>query len=540
MTANDRRTLIIGILIGLTAGASFFVFEGRRRLQPAAAAPSSAMDSGGMAGTVADNQHSDEAAYAQLSDDEQKAIGVETVQVKRQTIRREIAAPGKVVEPETGIDTIKARSSGRIDKLLINVTGGMVNRGDAVAQIYSPEVSTGDEYRLALRNRQRLTGTKDFQAIGDADELVRSSRKRLEQSGLTSGQIEQIASSTEKAVPVTTISPISGVITKRNVTEGQYVNEGDVLFEIVDLSTAWVEVNLFEYDVPLPRTGQTVKITSPSLAGNSIEGTVSLLQPSLILPPVTNSRWSSIEGAVSFGQASVDPQNRALMARIQVANPQMRLRPGMYVQVSFDTAATNVVAVPRSAVLDTGKGKVAYIAKGNGVFEKRSIDASIADDNYYAATRGIQPGEHVVTHGNFLIDSQTRLASTINETHSAPQSHGSEAAAAQPMASDSNYMMTLQTEPAPPRGGSAGMFHVQVIGPDKKPVQDAKVQVMLNMPAMPSMGMGEMHSVVNLAWDGTQYAGEGSIAMAGPWNVTVEARRGGQLLGSYKTHFDAK
>jgi Cu(I)/Ag(I) efflux system membrane fusion protein len=299
-------------------------------------------------------------------------------------------------------------------------------------------------------------------------------------------------------------------------------------------------VNLFEYDVPLPRTGQTVKITSPSLAGNSIEGTVSLLQPSLILPPVTNSRWSSIEGAVSFGQASVDPQNRALMARIQVPNPQMRLRPGMFVQVSFDTAATNVVAVPRSAVLDTGKGKVVYIAKDNGVFEKRSIDASIADDNYYAATRGIQPGEHVVTHGNFLIDSQTRLASTINGTYSAPQPHGSEATAAQPMASDSNYMMTLQTEPAPPRGGSAGMFHVKVIGPDKKPVHDAKVQVMLNMPAMPSMGMGEMHSVVDLTWDGTEYAGEGSVAMAGPWNVTVEARRSGQLLGSYKTHFDAK
>src|SRR5262249_2540352 len=154
-------------------------------------------------------------------------------------------------------------------------------------------------------------------------------------------QIEQIASSAEKAVPVTTYSPVPGVITKRNVTEGQYVNEGDVLFEIVDLSTAWVEVNLFEYDIPLPRTGQTVKITSPSLAGNSIEGTVSLLQPSLILPPVANSRWSSIEGAVSFGQAAVDPQNRALMARVQVPNPQMRLRPGMFVQVSFDITATN-------------------------------------------------------------------------------------------------------------------------------------------------------------------------------------------------------
>jgi Cu(I)/Ag(I) efflux system membrane fusion protein len=540
MTGSDRRTLIIGILIGLTVGASLFIFEGRRRLQPAAAAPSGAMDAGGnTAGMPADAQRSEEASYARLTDEEQKAIGVETVQVKRQTIRREIAAPGKVVEPETGIDTIKARSSGRIERLLINITGGTVNRGDPVAQIYSPEVSSGDEYRLALRNRQRLNGSKEIQAINDADELVRATRKRLEQSGLTAGQIEQIASSAEKAVPVTTYSQLSGVITKRNVTEGQYVNEGDALFDIVDLSTAWVEVNLFEYDIPVPRTGQTVKITSPSLAGNSIDGTVSLLQPSLILPPMTNSHWSSIEGAVSFGQAAVDPQNRALMARVQVPNPQMRLRPGMFVQVSFDSAASNVVAVPRSAVLDTGKGKVVYIAKGSGVFEKRSIEATIADENYYAATRGIDSGERVVTHGNFLIDSQTRLTTTITGMYTGSKAYGS-GDIASAASSDSNYTVTLQTEPAPPKGGSSSMFHVNVMGPDKKPVTDAQVQLTLNMPAMPSMGMGQMQSVVKLTWNGSEYAGEGSIAMAGPWNVTVEAHRGRQLLGSYKTHFDAK
>jgi membrane fusion protein, copper/silver efflux system len=513
MTNSERRWLIIGIVVGVTLAASIFVIqERRRRLQPAAAAPSAALDSSDLT-TAAP---AEAGAYSQLTETEQKAIGVETAEVKRQTIRKEIMAPGRVAEPETGIGAISARIGGRIDKLLINVTGETVRRGQPIAMIYSPEVFTAaEEYRLALDNRQRLSASKEPQAISEAEELVRASRRRLELWGVSAEQIEEIASSAEKAVQITAYSPVSGVITKRNVAEGQYVKEGDVLFEVADLSAVWVQADIFESDIPLIRNGQKVKITAPTLAGGVIQGTVNFLQP------------------------SVDPQNRTMTARIQVPNAEMRLRPGMFVQVSVETPlATDIVAVPRSAVLDTGKEKVVYIAKENGVFEKRSIEASMAGDDYYAATRGVQDGERVVTHGNFLIDSQTRLTGSITGMFGGSKAYGGDGTSSQP--NNSKYTLTLQSEPAPPKGGSEGTFHVKVTGPDGKPVTDAQVRMMLVMPAMPSMGMGEMRSAVDLAWNGSEYVGKGNVAMAGPWNVTVEARRNGQLLGIYRTRFDAK
>src|SRR5262249_2338512 len=229
MTNSEKRWLAIGIVVGITLAASIFVIHERsRRLQPTAAAQSPALDSSDLTATAT----AEAGAYSQLTDAEQKAIGVETAEVKRQTIRKEIMAPGRVAEPETGIGAISARISGRIDKLLINVTGETVRRGQPVALIYSPEVFTaGEEYRLALDNRQRLSMSKEPQAISEADELVRASRRRLELWGVSVQEIEEIASSAEKAVQITAYSPVSGVVTKRNVAEGQYVKEGDVLFE---------------------------------------------------------------------------------------------------------------------------------------------------------------------------------------------------------------------------------------------------------------------------------------------------------------------
>jgi RND family efflux transporter MFP subunit len=452
-------------------------------------------------------------AGVQLTEEEQKAIGVETTEVKRETIRKEIAAPGKVTEPETGIGTVSARIGGRIEKLLINVTGETVSRGQPVAFIYSPEIFTaGEEYRLALDNRQRLNSSKEEHAISEADELVRASRRRLELWGISEQQIDEIAASPGKGVQVTIFSPVAGVVTKRNVAEGQYVKEGDLLLELADLSTVWVQADIFESDIPLIRAGQKVKITAPALMGGSIRGTVSFLQP------------------------SVDPQNRTMTARIQVSNPQMRLRPGMFVQVALETPlGADVVAVPRSAVLDTGKEKVVYVAKENGVFEKRPVEASIAGDDYYAVTRGIAAGERVVTHGSFLIDSQTRLTGSITGMFGGSKAYGNGSSE-----QASNYKVTLQSEPAAPKGGSEGTFHVSVTGPDGKPVTDAQVQLTLVMPAMPAMGMGEMRSSVALAWNGSEYVGKGDVAMAGQWNVTVEARRGAQLLGVYRSRIDAK
>ena len=515
MRRSEKVWLGTGTLLGVIIAVLSYNF--RQYLPSWAGSRPVASEPASPAATPAEDTAppADSATSIELTDEEQKSIGVETEQVKRQTIRREITAPGRVAEPETGIGAISARINGRIDQLFLNVTGENVNRGQPVALIYSPEVVSGmEEYKLALENRQRLSASKEPQAIAGADELVRASRRRLELWGLTPQQIDNWATASGDTIHITTYSPVSGVVSRRNVTEGQYVKEGDVLYTVTDLSTVWVQADIFESDIPLVRTGQDATITSQALAGAALRGTVSFLQP------------------------AVDPQTRTMSARIQVSNRQMRLRPGMFVQVSFETPiGINVIAVPRPAVIDAGKEKVVYVAREN-VFEKRSIEALAAGDEYYAVTKGIEAGERVVTHGNFMIDSQTRLAGNITGLFGGSKAFGTETAPAQP--SGAKYTVTLRQEPSAPKVGSDGVFRVTVTDPEGKPVSDAQVQVTLVMPAMPAMGMGEMRSSINLAWNGSEYLGRGSIAMAGPWNVTVEARRSGQLLGVYRTRFNAQ
>ena len=511
MTRNEKSLLVTGVFAGLIIAVSLYGVRAwvSSRQGPGNVAPPEAAPVQDVTQTAAS------VATLELTADEQKSIGVETTEVKRQTIRKEIVSSGKVEEPETGIGAISARISGRIDKLFLNITGETVTRGQPVALIYSPDIVTSvEEYRLSLENRERLSASKEAQAITEADELVKASRRRLELRGLTPQQIDDMAGSREGNLSFTTYSAASGVVTKRNVAEGQYIKEGDVLYTVADLSTVWVQANIFESDVPLIRNGAPARITGPALGGGTLRGNVSFLQP------------------------AVDPQTRTMTARIQVANPQMRLRPGMFVQVSFDASiGTNVVAVPRSAVLDAGKEKVVYVARDNGVFEKRPIEAMAVGDDYYAATKGIDPGERVVTKGNFLIDSQTRLTGNITGMFGGSKAFGTETAS--PQLPVTNYSVSLRQE-SPAKAGSENAFHVTVTDSEGKSVTDAQVQIGLMMPAMPAMGMPEMRSSVNLAWNGSEYTGTGPIAMAGSWNVTVEARRGGQLLGVYRTRLSAQ
>ncbi len=511
MRRSEKAWLVVGVFIGLLiAGGAYRYFETARAVD----------DAGGhrallQQGEVQPTEQpaTNEPVSVQLTEDEQKSIGIETAEVQRRTIRKELTAPGKVAEPETGISTISARIGGRIDRLFAKVTGETVSRGDPVALIYSPDVFTAtEEYKLALENQQRLEASREAQAITDANELVNASRRRLELRGLTAEQIDELASSS-RPIQITTYSGVSGVVTRRTVAEGQYVKEGDVLLEVTDLSTVWVQADIFESDIPLVRSRQAVKITAPGVSG-------------------------ALPGAIAFLQPSVDPQTRTMTVRIQVSNPQMRLRPGMFVQVSLQApVAGEVVAVPRSAVLDTGKEKVVYVAKDEDVFEKRTIETSATSDDYYAVARGISAGERVVTHGNFLIDSQTRLSGNMTGLFGGSKAFNTDAA---PTTPQSNYSITVRSEPSPPKGASEGTFHVTVTGPDDKPVIDAQVKATLVMPAMPAMGMGEMRSSVDLAWNGSEYVGSETIAMAGPWSLTVEARRGSQLLAVHRSRLDAK
>ncbi len=438
----------------------------------------------------------------QLNQKEQTDIGVETVEVRRRNLQRALMAVAKVDEPETQLASVSARIGGRIDKLYLDFTGQQVRRGQIIASLYSPEVfSAAEEYRLSFENRKRLGTGAEPLAVSGAEDLVTASRRRLELWGLTAQQLDEIASSAKPQIELPIYSTVSGIVTDRKVTQGQYVNAGEVLFNVTDLSTIWVKADVYQPDLPYVHTGQSVEITSDSLPG------------------------TTLHGRVGFLDTSINPQTRTASARIEVPNPSMRLRPGMFVQVTFAAAAGHdVLAIPRSAVLDTGRRTFVYVAKGNGEFEGRQVQLGPASTDYYPVLAGLKEGERIVSQGSFLIDSQTRITGGMTGLYGGSKEfdHGQ------------------ADDPETPRGNSDATLHVTVLDASGKLVTDVQVKVTLIMPAMPAMGMGEMRAATDLTREGSEYVGTIKVPSAGSWNVEVNASRNGQLLGSYHARLNAQ
>lgn len=511
MTAREKRFIAIGVITGLAVASAAFILWNR---SPAVIEQTPTTVQTGHEAHNPPQVETPADAAVRLTADEQRQVGVQTAEVRRQNVTEQIVAVGRVEEAETAIRTISARIGGRIDRLLVNFTGQPVQSGQPIAQIYSPEIVTAaEEYKLALENRQHLAASQQSIALQQADALIAASRRRLELWGLTAEQIDVLVTSPETPIHITIASSATGIIRTRNVTEGQYVNAGDALFDVIDLSTVWVEADVFQTDIARIRPGLRADITSDALPGVRMRGNVSFITP------------------------QSDPQSRTTPVRIQVGNPGMRLRPGMFVRSEFTIPlGSNVLTVPRTAVIDTGNEKIVYLALPDGVFQRRVIQAGTPAADFFPVMSGLSEGDTVVTHGAFLIDSQTRLTGGMaglfgGSTSFAGPSNTNESA---------GYRITFLIEPDPPRGAQESMVRVTVQDSAGNAIQDAQVRMTIIMPAMPSMGMAEMRNSAELIWNGTQYTGPIAISMAGPWNVVVEARRGNEVLATYRTRFDAR
>jgi RND family efflux transporter MFP subunit len=527
MTQHEKKLLVtgftLGLMLALVAYAAIRLWYPNLSAAQSQEAPSLKYEA---APEQATSQRTEQVqadasvSSIQLNQKEQTDIGVETVEVRRRNVQRALMAVAKVNEPETQLASISSRIGGRIDKLYVDFTGQQVHRGQTIASLYSPEVfSTAEEYRLALENRKRLGTGAEPLAVSGAEDLVNASRRRLELWGLTAQQLDEIASSAKPQIELPIYSSVSGIVTERKVTQGQYVNAGEVLFTITDLSTIWVKADVYQPDLPSVRTGQSVEITSDSLPG------------------------TTLLGRVGFLDTSINPQTRTASARIEVPNPSMRLRPGMFVQVKFAApAGHDVLAIPRSAVLDTGMRKFVYVAKGNGEFEGRQVQLGPAGTDYYPVLTGLSEGERIVSQGSFLIDSQTRITGGMTgmfggskEFDHGQADQGQAQAPALPQ-----IKFSFRSDPQTPRGNSDTTLHVTVLDALGKPVTDVQVKVTLIMPAMPAMGMGEMRATSDLTWKGSDYVGTIKVPTAGSWNVEVNASRSGQLLGSYHARLNAQ
>jgi len=519
MTKREKQFVLTGMFLGLIVAAALYgighrlhghsaselnVVAAKLAEQSEADPPSDVAESGG--------GQTETVSAVQLTEQEQQQVGVQTDEIQRRNRRRTFSAVAQVEQPETELASISARVGGRIDKLFVDFTGQPVRRGQEIALIYSPEIfSTAEEYKLALENRKRLGSAAEPQATSNAEDLVEASRRRLELWGLTAQQIEGIASSSMPQIDLPIYSPASGIVTERKVTEGQYVSAGESLYTLSDLSTVWVKAELYQPDVASVRVGHAAEITWDAPNGR-------------------------IHGRIAFIDPMVNPQTRTISVRIQVPNPQMRLRPGMFVQVSFAMPQGNeTLAVPRSAVVDTGTRKIVYLAKQNGTFEGREVHVGPPSDGYYPVLAGLEERDRVVTQGNFLIDSQTRIiggmAGLFGGSKQFESGQETRAVAIQ---------FRFRADPATPKGGTNTTVHVSVLDASGKPLPDAKVKLVLVMPAMPAMNMPETRSPADLTWNGSDYAGTVRVPASGSWNVEVEARRNGQLLGVYRSRLIAQ
>ena len=531
MTTRERYLIIAGFVLGLLITG--LIFGVSRMVRPEASAArakepaeemapvetdstsdTSTQHSGHQQGAPVSSEATEPAASVQLTDDEQRSIGLQTTVVQHRVVRRELLAVARVDEPETQLANISARIGGRIDKLHVDFTGQPVRRGQPLADIYSPEVLTSaGEYKLALESRKRLTGNAESQAISGADEIIVASRRRLELWGLTPQQIDTIATSDKPQIDLTIFSTTSGIVTERKVTQGQYVNAGDVLYTVNDLSKVWVKADVYEGDLPQVHVGQAVEITTEAAPGVRLRGQVGFLEP------------------------TVNAQTRTTVARIEVPNPGMRLRPGMFVQVRFATSAgAHALAVPRSAVVDTGTHKLVYVAKGNGVFEAHEVQLGPVAEDYYPVMAGLKGGERIVTEGNFLLDSQTRISGGMSGMFGGSKEFNQQTAPPE----SAQFKVSFRSDPATPQGGSEAALRVSVKDAAGKTVTDAQVKVTLFMPAMPAMGMAEMREATTLTASGSEYDGHIKVPTPGTWTVTVEVSRGGQLLANYRGSLNAK
>jgi RND family efflux transporter MFP subunit len=517
MTKREKRLVLIGMLCGMVVAAVLYIASRRlhdsRTADLAVVVAAQAHDSEPVASSKESEKANGETLSAiQLSEQEQQQIGVQTTLVQRRNLRRTLSTVAQVEQAETELASVSARVSGRIDKLFVDFTGQPVRRGQEIALIYSPEIfSTAEEYKLALENRKRLGSGAEPQAISGAEDLVAAAQRRLELWGLTVQQIDGIASSPKPQIDLPIYSPANGIVTERKVTEGQYVSAGESLYTLSDLSTIWVKAELYQPDIATIRIGQPAEISWDAPNG-------------------------STHGRVGFVDPMVNAQTRTASVRIQVPNPKMRLRPGMFVDVKFAMPEGNdMLAVPRSAVVDTGTRKIVYVSTGNGNFEGREVRLGQPSDQYYPVLAGLKAGDRVVAQGNFLIDSQTRITGGMTGLFGGSKQYESGQAAV-----SSEVQFRFSADPASPKGGSNTTVHVAVLDASGNPISDAAVKVALVMPAMPAMNMPEMRSPADLNWDGTEYTGTMKIPSSGAWNVEIEARRNGQVLGTYRSRLVAQ
>jgi Cu(I)/Ag(I) efflux system membrane fusion protein/cobalt-zinc-cadmium efflux system membrane fusion protein len=307
-----------------------------------------------------------------------------------------VNAVGKVEYDEQKLYNVNTKISGWIEQLFVDYTGKMVQRGQPLFSIYSPElVTTQQEYLLALKNQKKVSSSS-FQTIrAGGNSLLEATRKRLEYWDIPESEIERLEQTGEIKKAITLKAPASGVVLHKNAVAGEFIKAGTPAFKIADLSTVWVQASVYDYEVPWIREGQSAEMELSYQPGETYRGRVAYIYPSL------------------------DQKSRTVQVRLEFPNPNLELKPGMYADVRIQTRPKqNVTVIPNEAIIRTGERNIVFVAKGNGAFEPREVTLGMEGgqrNNEIEVLSGLKPGEQIVTSGQFLFDSESRLQEAIQK-----------------------------------------------------------------------------------------------------------------------------
>lgn len=317
----------------------------------------------------------------------QQNMGIRTAEVARQPLARTIRTYGHVTYDETRTVQVSPKASGWIETLHVDFTGKSVSKGEPLFEIYAPELVTAqEEYLVAFQSAKRLA--KDSQTG-----LLASARRRLQYFDVADSEIEAIETTGHVRKTLVIRSPASGVVIEKNAEEGGYVKAGTTIYRIADLSRVWVEAHIFEYELPWVREGQAVEMTIPYWPGDVRSGKVTYVYPYL------------------------RPQTRDVRLRLEFDNADLRLKPDMYADIHIETRADEQgLLLPSEAVLRSGERNVVFVVKGEGKFTPREVTLGLsADGGMVQALAGLAPGDVVVTSGQFLLDSESKLQEAVQK-----------------------------------------------------------------------------------------------------------------------------
>jgi RND family efflux transporter MFP subunit len=310
----------------------------------------------------------------------QQNMGVRIRQVNVGPLNKRISTVGYVTYDETMLFDINTKFQGWIEKLFVNTTGQYVAKNQPLFTIYSPELYTAQkEYLITINNSASL-------AENEKVELKKSALKKLKYFDVPQDQIQEIEKTGQKKA-LTICSPVNGIVVEKKVIQGQMVEAGSPIYVLADISKVWIQAQIFEQDLPFVHLDQKVTLTLPSFPGKKFFGSICFIYP------------------------TVDEKTRTVQARIELSNPELTFKPGMYATVEIYSKLKDfAILVPASAVLRSGERNTVFVSLGEGYFEPRKVElGALAANNMYEIVKGLKKGEQVVVSGQFMLDSESQL-----------------------------------------------------------------------------------------------------------------------------------